>query len=40
MAEAKAIAANTVFECQSLAKMAALKQTIHDEAHKEAAESF
>ena len=38
--EANATVANAVFEYQSSAEMAALKQTIHDEAYEEAAEAF
>ena len=38
--EAKAEAANAVFEYQSSEEMAALKQTFHDEGYEEAAEAF
>ena len=37
---AKAAAVNAVSEYQSSAEMAALKQTIHDEAYEEVVESF
>ena len=37
---AKAVAAKVVSKYQSLAKMAALRQTIQDEAMEEAIESF
>ena len=40
LGEAKAATANAASEYQSLAEIATLKQTIHDEAYKEAAKSF
>ena len=38
--EAKTTATNAFSEYQSLVDMLALKQTIHDEAYKEATEAF
>ena len=38
--EAKVAAANAISEHQSSVEMAALKQTVHDEAYEEAAEAF
>ena len=40
MEEAKAAAANAVFEYQSLVDMVALKQIVHDEGYKEVVEDF
>ena len=38
--EAKATTINTVSEYQSLVEMAALKQTVYDEAYEEVVEAF